>query len=93
MSLTFCKTIQYNSTNNTHHSNSISDPNNTQHDSSVVLIVAFLNHVFRQVEVRDDEPDEQYDSAETEAVEGHLLEERHVEHVGETAYTVVVPFL
>lgn len=46
-----------------------------------------------QVEIRHDEPNEQDDGAETHAVEGHLLEQRDVEHIGEAADAVVVPVL
>lgn len=46
-----------------------------------------------EVEVRHDEPGEQEDGAKTKQVEGHQLEEGHVEHIAEAAHAVVVPFL
>lgn len=77
----------------TYHTNGICYTNYTQHHSSIVFGITFLCHVLSQIEVRYNEPDEQYQCAQTQKVECHLLEQSHIEHIGQTIYTIFVPFL
>lgn len=49
--------------------------------------------MFGEVEVGHDEPHKDDDGAKTKQVEGDLLEEGHVKHVGEDADAIVVPIL
>lgn len=80
-------------TNATHHSNSISNPNETQHHCAVIFTESFMDHMLSEIEIGNNEPDEQNDGAEAHQVESHLPEEGHVEHVREAADAVVIPFL
>ena len=52
-----------------------------------------MNHMLSKIEVRHDEPDEKENGTQTQEVEGHTLEEVHVDHVREAADAIIVPFL